>query len=128
MIAHLPEIRSKPFVNVCNDSAGPRSAVVNGAALFDHLRAIKRTRATETSLAKFQSELDSIWFCTLYYAGFDAQRPRGGPVMKSHRWIAEDVESVEEALKDLSITGCDVFTAEEFPDLTIRYKRSPTSY
>jgi hypothetical protein len=48
--------------------------------------------------------------------------------MKSHRWIAEDVESVEEALKDLSITGCDVFTAEEFPDLTVRYKRSPTSY
>jgi hypothetical protein len=50
------------------------------------------------SIASFEGELDRIWTCFLYYAGFDPLRPRGGVLSQKNDWFL-GCETVDDAFE-----------------------------
>lgn len=50
------------------------------------------------SIVSFEEELDRIWTCFLYYAGFDPLRPRGGVLSQKNEWFP-GCETVDDAFE-----------------------------
>ena len=122
MLGLLDRVHRIPFVTVHNPDSGARVATLNTSQLVDHLRAIKRTRVSNDALKDFCEELDRVWYCMLYYAGFDPQRDRGGPLLEHHEWLSNQIDTLTEAL-EAELSHDKVIYTETYPDAIKRYPR-----
>lgn len=128
MLEMLPHVLAEPFISVENPiGGGARRAVLDVKTLQKHLEATQRrvtrgARATNNSLADFQKELDRIWYCTLYYAGFDPQRDRGGPLLQDNQWFNPECSGIDE-LQNAAMPCVTVSYTENYPDAIPRYNR-----
>jgi hypothetical protein len=75
-------------VNLVDISTESHTVTFNVTACLRILAPIKRKLIKSDTVADFNIEMDRIWFCLLYYMGYEPQRqPRGGPIRTHHEWI-----------------------------------------
>jgi hypothetical protein len=86
MLAKLGSPKIQEFVVVSTEP--PRTVTLDLTACLQMLADVRRVLIKSDTITDFNTELDRIWYCLLYYLGLEPQRqPRGGPVCESHTWV-----------------------------------------
>jgi len=99
------------FITVTNTP--PRVATIDCNKLGEILSTIPLTRPKSTDVAEFNTELSQMWFVILYFAAFDPNRPRGGPLVVRHAFFDERQPTIKTAIS--ANCGKTIVYTEEFP-------------
>jgi len=77
------------------------------------------TRIRKKCIKEFNMELQKLFFCVLYFIGWDPRRTRGGPLLSTDHLFSENVHSVMECFSGKFIFK-KVYYTEVFPEDTQR--------